>query len=369
MRAANLVRLRHEAQLIGVPGRRTAEEVVTWLGAVQAQDLAAAKWAIGVRLGGGDDASDAAVERAIDGGRIIRIHALRGTWQLLAAPDVRWIIDLVSPQVLAGWARRLRELELDGATLSRAMAVLERDLALGDRTRAELAAALEKAGVSPAGQRLSHLLGHAELIGLAAGGPRRKKQPTWSLLDQRVRSEAKALSRVAALEALARRYFASRGPAGVDDFGWWSGLRPAEARAAHEAARPALSSVEVDGRTLWFDGRAKPSTRSLGAHLLPAFDEYLVGYTNRDLQLDPAHVRQVNAGGGLLAPIVVVAGAVVGCWRRLVGRAAVEIELSAFGGRATVEGSAIAVAAERYARFLGLPPKLSIGSGDATLER
>lgn len=53
------------------------------------------------------------------------------------------------------------------------------------------------------------------------------------------------------------------------------------------------------------------SQRSPGAHLLPAFDEYLVGYRDRSALIDPAYVRKVNAGGGMLSPAVVIDGRVV----------------------------------------------------------
>ncbi len=52
-------------------------EIVTHLGAIQAQEFAMAKWGIGLRLPG---LKDADVELAYNKGEILRTHLLRPTW-------------------------------------------------------------------------------------------------------------------------------------------------------------------------------------------------------------------------------------------------------------------------------------------------
>jgi hypothetical protein len=325
-------------------------EVVAWLGAVQAQDWAGAKWAVGLRLPDGR-ATDEAIERAVDEGSLVRIHAFRWTWHLVAPRDVRWILAHVAPGLLRKFARRHRELGIDVETTKRSHAALAKALRGTHMTRAELARVLERARVSTTGPRLSHLLGMAELDAVVCSGARRGKQATWALLDERVAPSKTRDPRDAAAE-LARRYFRSRGPATLNDFRWWSGMAAAEARAALESVESKLSRETIDGSVHYWDApiRAEAST---GAHLLPPFDEYLVAYQNRDAVLAPEHVKRMNAGGGMLGACIVCDGRVVGIWRRTLGRAAVTVEQTLFGRAPAARTRAIGLAVERYAAFVG----------------
>lgn len=334
-------------------------EAVARLGAVQAQDFLASKWAVGLRTPG---ATAETIEHAIRVGTILRTHLLRGTWQLVAPADVRWMLALVAPRIIRGNARRYRELGLDAAALAKGNAALEKALRKSDRplTRDELGAALERAGVSAAGQRLPYLLQRAELDGLLCGGARRGKEITWALLDECVarvgygRATSRELPPDEAAAALAERYFQSRGPATVDDFVWWSGLATVDARRAHEAIRSRLLAEVADGKTYWA-APASAAARTEGAHLLPAFDEILVGYRDRSAVLDPALAKRVNANGGMLAPVIVVAGRVIGTWRRMLRSRSVDIQLAPFGDKLPRGAKpTLDAAVERYAAFLAL---------------
>jgi len=353
-------------QIAGSAFTRPAE-LVGWMGAIQAQEPLAAWWALGLRLGGTGGAagraqsiSDAIADVLADGS-VLRTHVMRWTWQLVTPADLHWMLPLVAPRLMARAARRHRELALDAKTFRRAEAAFTRALAGGaHRTRAELGTALRAAGIAPDGQRLPHLLGHAELQGLLCSGAPRGKQATWALLAGRAPRAGAALTRDEALAELARRYFRSRGPATAADFAWWSGLAPADARAGLGAVTSELTSESIAGVTYW---RARnpprvPPAALAGAYLLPAFDEYLVAYRDRSAVLSPLDARRINAGGGLLAPIVVVAGRVVGTWRRTLGRDVVTIALSLFGKPTPRQRAPIIAAAERYGAFLGLETKL-----------
>ena len=341
------------AQQIARPALRTLHDLVARLGAVQAQDYAAVKWAAGLRLAG--EATDAGIERAIADGVVVRTHALRGTWQLVAPADVRWMLDLVAPRLIASYATRYRQLELDAATFRRGDEVLTQALRDGAQlTRAELASALETAGISTSGQRLAHLLQRAELEALICGGARRGKQFTYTLLENRAPDSPPRLERDEALAELALRYFRSRGPATLDDFKWWSGLAPADARAGLDAVQSRLASTVIESRTYWHDKDAVAKARSPEAFLLPAFDEYLIAYRDRDAVLDPRYVKRLNAGGGILGAGIVLDGRVIGTWRRTLARDAVAIELDLFEETAPRERQVIEVAARRYGGFHGL---------------
>ena len=347
------------SQQIARPAFANPRELVAWMVAVQAQDFAAAKWAVGLRLA--TASTDVSIERAIADDSVLRTHALRGTWQLVDPADVRWLLELVAPRLIASYATRYRQLELDAATVRRSHAALAKALRDGAvLTRAELAPALEAAGVSTAGQRLAHLLQRAELDALICGGARRGKQFTYMLLDARAPDSHPRPGRDEALAELALRYFRSRGPATVDDFKWWSGLAPSDARAGLEAVKSKLASSVFEGRPHWHAGEAAASERSPAAFLLPAFDEYLIAYRDRDAVLDPKYVKRLNAGGGMLGTCVVLDGRVVGTWRRTLARASVEIELDLFEAPARRGHRAIADVAHRYGAFLGLETSVSI---------
>jgi hypothetical protein len=366
---AALAAQRLAAQQIAGSSFTRPAELVAWMGAIQAQEPLAAWWALGLRLGGATaDArsiSDA-VAGALADGSVLRTHVMRWTWQLVTPADLHWMLPLVAPRLMARAARRHRELALDAKTFRRAEVAFTRALADGaHRTRAELGAALRAAGIAPEGQRLPHLLGHAELQGLLCSGAPRGKQATWALLGRRAPRSGAALTRDEALAELARRYFRSRGPATAADFAWWSGLAPTDARAGLAAVRSELTSQltsqSIAGVTYW-RGRQSPDVPPAAladAYLLPAFDEYLVAYRDRTAVLSPLDARRINAGGGLLAPSVVVGGRVVGTWRRTLGRGVVTIALSLFGKPTPRERARIETAAERYGAFLGLQTKIA----------
>ena len=211
-----------------------AEEIVAWMGAMQAQEYAMAKWAIGLRLG---TTNDGAIEAAFNAGRILRTHVLRPTWHFVAPKDIRWMLRLTAPRVRQAMAYMDRQLEVERRLIARSQRAFTKALQGGQpRSRTDLQLALTRAKVAASGPRLAHLLMHAELDGLICSGPRRERQFTYMLLDERVPS-TKPLQRDVALAELTRRYFESHGPATVQDFSWWSGLSMRDATRGHRDAR------------------------------------------------------------------------------------------------------------------------------------
>ena len=234
----------HAQRLAGVPFLSPVETVGR-MGAVQAQDLAGAKWALGLRT---PDVLESEVDRLFDEGAILRTHVMRPTWHFVLPKDIRWMLELTGARIRAGAAGRYRRLEIDDRLAARAEAVFEKALTGGRHlTRSELGDALGTAGITSDGQRLPHLLMAAELRGLLASGPRRGRQATWALLEERA-AAATSRPREEAVADLVYRYFATRGPAQLQDFVWWSGLTMADARAGIAAAGDALAHHEVENR-------------------------------------------------------------------------------------------------------------------------
>lgn len=278
---------------------------------------------------------------------------MRGTLHFVAASDVRWMLSLLTPRVIALTASRYRQLELDDAVLGRAARLAERALEGGMCLRREtMYKVWNSAGVATEGSRGLHILGHLAQKGLICFGPRDGKQQTFALLEEWVPA-ARAMERDAALGELARRYFTSHGPATVHDFAWWSGLTIADGRTGVELAKPHLIHEDVGGRLHWFRDAPAVRAAAAGAHLLPAWDEYTVAYRDRSAVLDPAHASRVNAGGGVLKPVVVIGGRVVGAWTRMLKKGSVVITPAPFARLDGLAVDALESAARRYGQFLG----------------
>lgn len=332
-------------------------DVVACLGALQGQDYLGALWAIGLRM---RHATEAGIEQAIADKIIVRTWPMRGTLHFVAAADMRWLLKLMEPRAIASTAFRHRQLELDKATLTKSNSVLVRALEGGkQRTRPELAAALERAGISTGNYRMSHILHHASILRLICFGPRRGKQLTFTLFDEWVPAD-KEIERDEALAELARRYFTSHGPATLQDFIWWSGLMTADARDGLEMIKPQFIQEVFGGRAYWFREPAPVKKDAPSkAYLLPPFDEYTVAYKDRSAVLDPAYAKLMNTGYGIFKPVVVVDGQIVGIWKREFKKNLVAIEISLFNPLTKADQKRITVAADRYARFLGLPADIS----------
>ncbi|HRE27323.1 MAG TPA: winged helix DNA-binding domain-containing protein, partial [Anaerolineales bacterium] len=221
-------------------------EAVHWLLAVQSQDFAPALWSIGLRL---QPTTEAHLLRDFDAGAFLRTHVLRPTWHFVAPEDIRWLLALTAPRVHGVNGTIYRQQDLSAALLGRCQTLFARALKGGRHlTREELGEALARAGVAdPTHQRLAYMVMAAELDGVICSGPRAGKQFTYALLEERV-APAPNRSRHDALAELARRYFAGRGPASVQDFARWSSLTLSDAQAGLEAARNGLIAVSSDGQ-------------------------------------------------------------------------------------------------------------------------
>jgi winged helix DNA-binding protein len=329
-------------QRIAEPGRNDPAAIVASLGAVQAQDYGAAKWAIGLRTR--KPITDAMVERAFNDGRILRTHVLRPTWHFVTAADIRWMLKLTAARVHRALAWGHRQLELDAALRTRAASCIER--ALGDGgclTRAELAAALARRKIVVSGVRLALLMIHAELEGVICSGPLRDRKHTYALLATRA-AGARDLSGDEALAELATRFFSSHGPATIRDFTWWSGLTTADAKRAIEASG-ARSIVAADREFRTF-GSDTPGRPDAGVHLLPMYDEYLVAYRDHEA------VPRAPAAWGLLPATVIAGGYVAGSWKAQQARGASTVRVRMHRPLRPPEQRALAATAERYGRFL-----------------
>jgi hypothetical protein len=344
----------HVQRLTGEPFA-TPAQAVAFSGVVQAQEYAEALWSLALRV---RDHDAAAVEAACDRGEILRTHVLRPTWHFVAAADLRWMLRLTGARIIAKDAGRMRQLGLDDATLAAIHELLAATLSDGEpRTRRELAAAVEAAGIDTSGQRIAHAVLHAELSGVLCSGPRRGPHHTYLPFDERV-PPAPERGRDEDVAELVLRYFESHGPATLRDFAWWSGLTIADAKLGLAAAGPRLQTAADEHGTPWIAAATpagdEPLPRS-GALLLGTYDETVVAY--RDLRTVAADGRP---GSELHQRPIVIGGRFAGTWRRRLTKHEVVVELSLCATPGSAERHALHAAAERFGSFVGLPARVEL---------
>ncbi|MFG2720071.1 winged helix DNA-binding domain-containing protein [Streptomyces sp. NPDC048416] len=339
----------------------SAAEVVERVLAVQAQDSRAGALGIRVRANG---LTCADVRRALEEDRsIVRGWFLRGTLHMVPSTDARWLLGLLGPHFLRLSARRYRELGLDEALCDRAEGVLVKVLGdEGPSTRAQLTEHLASVGVSPHGQAVFHLIRRAALRGVVCHGPERDGEATFVLVADWLPARAGGPTGEAAESELARRYLRAHAPASPQDFATWSGLPQTAARRAWHTLGTTghLTPCHIldESSTLPRDrvaevGLAPPAAPDV--RLLPAYDNYLLGYRSRALSVPPAHERQVWPGGGQIRPTVVADGLARGTWAR--GRGGADTTVSLFPsqpGEAAALAGGIAAETADIARFLGV---------------
>ena len=361
LRSADVLALRMASLLLGSRAVGTPREVVTWFGALQAQDLASAQWSFGLRLPG-STVSD--IDRATEDRLILRTWPMRGTVHFVPPEDAAWMLGLTGVRALIGAAARRQSLGLTEAIVDRAVEVLISALSGGRRlTRAECVAQLVDAGVHTAGEHGYHLLWYASQIGVTCIGPQQGREQTFVLLDEWVPSPRR-LDRDDALGTLALRYFRSHGPTTRQDFAGWTGLPAADARRGIEVAGDALVTVDVDGvahvmaASLLDEAPAVVSAQMKGQLLLlPGFDEYLLGFKDRTRMVpDEFRERIIPGRNGVFMPTIVVDGRVVGTWKREVKKSRVELRALAFAPLTKTLQASFVRAGNRYAAFLGLEP-------------
>lgn len=336
---------------------RTAERpeaVVAGLCAVQAQDYNGALWSVGLRQAGA--ATEAGVEAAVEAGAIVRTWPMRRTLHFVAAADVRWMLALLAPRAIEQAAGRRAQLGISDDDVARSGEILGAALSGGVRlTRSDALAALEAGGVATTGQRGYHLLVHHAQEGLMVLGPRAGKEQTFVGMDDWV-APAPPLERDEALGRLARRYYAGHGPATVYDLVWWAGITVGDARRAVAAGGDALAAVTV-GKVTYYVAAGALDARpdeAPSAWLLPGFDEYLLGYRDREAMLDPAHAEALHPGAnGVFKPYMVVDGRVAGLWSHTVRKKGVTVVQEPFAPLEPWAKDALEVEAARYAGFLG----------------
>jgi len=364
--AEEVRRARGWGQLLGEgpagTGAAGVAEVLSTLVGVQGQDLAAAGLCLRARTSG-LVAVDVGAALSGDGAAVL-MWTLRGTRHLHPGDDVRWLLGLLGP-VFNRPGRRAEQLGIGGETGRTAVEALRRALESdGPLTRRQVRDLLAPVGVDPSGQAPVHVLRSAALEGILCIVPGAGAQERYELLDERVQASPPVEPAPAAAK-LVRRYLAAYAPATPADFAAWSGLPAGSVRRAWADVAGELTEGDTPGGPAWvLTARVEAVVAAAGAGPLPVrlsggFDTVLLGYADRRLVIDPGNARRVNPGGGIIRPVVVSDGSVVGTWAyRRRGRSHT-VEVDPFRPFTPAERSAVVAEVADVGRFLGSDPSLA----------
>lgn len=354
-KALDISHLRLHNQHITQSKFKKIGDLVAHMGAIQAQDYLGGLWAIASRL----NVSEKDVEAAISRGEIIRTWPMRGTLHFVASKDIRWMVELMTPRVVANARNRAHSMGLTDKVIAKAKSLFIKNLTGGKQvTRKELLQILEDSKINTKEYRGGHIIGRLSQESIICIGPRQGKEQTFVLLDEWA-PHAKSLSREESLKEITYRYFNSHGPATIEDMGWWSGLRMSEIKEGLEMNKSRLISESFNSRTFWMSKGIKNIDTKPSLFLLASFEEYLVGYKNRQEVLSSKFSPFINPGGnGMFSPIIVSDGQVIGTWKRTIKKDRVIIKIDTFRSLSKSEKEDLKKEVERYGKFIGLKTEI-----------
>jgi hypothetical protein len=335
------------------------EDVVRWLGAVQAQEFGPAKWSVAQRTLNVDEAE---MERLVDEGWILRTHLLRPTWHFVHPEDIRLLLQVTGPRVQASNGSVYRNYGLDELVFDRCNKVIVDALGGGNHlTRKELGKILSQHGIEALGARLAGIMMNAELEAVICSGELRGKQQTYALLEERA-PNARRYDPDEALVEVIRRYFASHGPATIKDCRSWGSLKIADIRRGIQMLGDELQSFELDGLTYWYvHGPPEDRPELPDVHLLQGYDEYFMGYLeSRGLVDTVGRLSSLNPDAMIANGSLVIDSQVAGHWRRKVTGSTISFEILHYDEFDDVYTEAIQREADRFGEFHGLGANVAL---------
>lgn len=310
----NIHNIRLISQQLANPQFTDAHELVSWMGMLQAQDYRMMRWATGIRL---KRPSMKKIREAYDSGTIIRTHLFRCTWQLVAAEDVRWMLELCSDKnkrALDGYATYSGH-SISEKEYGQANELIYRSLS-GHKSmkKDELSARLVELGLPDDNHTLSIFLRRAEQEGIVCSGNLDERQNTYALMDERV-PMTNRFTKEESMATLASKYFRSHSPATFEDFAWWTNLSQKECREAIGSIREELFEEKYEDHTYYIHQDCNPRKKCRDKTLLlPAYDEYLLGYKSRNHIIEHAFRHKAYSNNGLFYPVIARNGTIVGRW-------------------------------------------------------
>jgi hypothetical protein len=320
-RELRLLRLRGQRLLPGSEAGSVAEAAASAL-TIQAQDAPAATLALRARTSG---ITAEGVRATAGEGTVFRAWLMRNTIHLFAAADLAWMRPLLAERPLRPAMLRFGQMGMDEAGVEKLLDLLRERLARGPLPRAEARELVIGAGLKPgdSNQRIYWLLHVAALRGVLAVSP---------ALDQKqVFVEPppdEPLEREEGYARLARRFLEAYGPASPRDLAYWGKVTLADARLGWESAGELVEVITERGPMWALPGRLDPPCPDQPIiRLLPIWENYLLGYEDRDPAMPPAHARFPGAGRASAT----ADGYAFGHWRVERARDSIAVVIEPFG--------------------------------------
>ena len=310
----NPVAIRLLNQQLVAPKFSDPAEVVGYLGAIQAQEYRLMRWAVAMRT---KKPSMKAFKEAFNSGRIIRLHLMRGTWQLITAEDYWPILELCAPKAISvtkGWMSSNKISIPDEEMLQIREILLQTAVDKRSVTKEDFVQALAEKDITMDDHRLSYHIRMTEMSGLLCSGDLLPMKASYALTANKVKSTVK-MNRDEALMRFTRKYFQSRQPATLEDFVWWSGLNVSDCRKGIALLGDTIHVEHWKGRDFYLTDDCRTRGFRKGQFLLiPPYDEYLIGYKSRDIVLLPEHRHHAHNNSGIFQPIIAHDGIICGNW-------------------------------------------------------
>lgn len=340
----------HSQQLVN-PCFNTPKELINWMGAMQAQDYAMSKWAVGIRLKSGTLQT---VNEALTKGEILRTHVMRPTWHYVAAEDIRWMLKLSARRIISAnnsYAKGQGQ-DISTTIYNKANNLLEKALYNHNHlTKQEIDAVFQQAGLKTDARMSNRFLIHAEAEGIICSGIDKNNKMTYALLEERV-PPIKELYKEEALTKLAHHYFRSHSPASLKDFVWWSGLPVKEAQEGIDSIKEELMVDRPGVGSLYVHQSCKDETVTDILHILPAYDEYLISYKDRTNVLEARHQSKAFNTFGLFHPVILHNGHIVGNWHKITRKNTLSIHTEWFDEKIKIKKTLLSQAEKRYITFI-----------------
>ncbi len=311
----NPVAIRLLNQQLTAPQFSNPVEVVSHFGAMQAQEYRLMRWAVEMRT---QKPSSKAFKKAFDSGQIIRLHLMRGTWQLIAAEDYWPFLNLCAPKadsVISGWMHS-NKISIPQSELNRVRAILVQVVSdMKSATKEDFVEALAAKKITMDDHRLSYHIRMAELSGTLCSGDLQPLKATYSLAEKKIGPKPRVINRDKDLKTLTLKYFQSHQPATLEDFVWWSGLNKSDCRKGIELLGSTIHTEHWDGRDFYITENVRTKGFRKGKYLLiPQYDEYLIGYKSRDVVLPPQFRHKAHNNSGIFQPVIARDGIICGNW-------------------------------------------------------
>ena len=310
----NPIAIRLLNQQLICPQFNNPEDVVSYMCAMQAQEYRMMRWAVEMRT---RKPSAKAFKEAFDSGKIIRLHLMRGTWQLISADNYWPLLELCAPKAIAvtkGWMSS-NKISIPDDELMRVRDILAQTAT--DKksvTKEDFIDALGKKDIRMDDHRLSYHIRMAEMSGIICSGDLLPMKATYALTADKVKSSV-TMDRDNALMLFTRKYFQSRQPATLEDFAWWSGLNICDCRKGIALLGDSIHLEKYNGRDFYLTDDCRTRGFRKDKYLLISpYDEYLISYKSRDIVLPAEYKHKAHNNNGIFQSIIAKDGRICGNW-------------------------------------------------------